>query len=74
MDHLEQASIAVTHEYDLPLIHNRLEVSAFVLLLTFFFGRIITVGLAQETRMLLYKGTMPRIIYSWVSQYSSVGH
>ena len=38
MDHLEQASVAVTHEYEHPLIHNAanmLEVSDFVLLLTF---------------------------------------
>ncbi len=74
MDHLEQASIAVTHEYDAALIHNRLEVSAFVLLLTFSVGRIITMVLAQEARTTLYKGTMPRIICSWVSQYCSVGH
>jgi hypothetical protein len=64
MDHLEQASIAVTHEYDAALIHNRLEVSAFVLLLTFSVGRIITMVLAQEARTTLYKGTMPRIICS----------
>jgi len=38
MDHLEQAKIAVTHE---SLIHNRLEVSAFVLLLKFFFAKSV---------------------------------
>ena len=76
MDHLERASVAVTHEYEHPLIHNavnRLEVSVFVLLLPFSSGKIITVGPAQETRMMLYKGTMSRIMYSWVSQYHCVG-
>ncbi len=38
MDHLEQASIAVTNE---SLIHNTLDVSAFVLLLKFFFANIV---------------------------------
>ena len=70
------SSVAVTDEYEHPLIHNavnRLDVSALVLLLTFSSGKILTVGLAQETRMMLYKGTMSRIMYSWVSQYHRVG-
>jgi hypothetical protein len=43
-DHLEQASIAVTLEYDHPLLNKRLEASATFLLLTFYICKIISVA------------------------------